>query len=91
MKCLSCGKPPSDNSVLCEQCSDELEADFTKILDRSSKDVIQAFQLEVSPKGALILVGDTSITYMSLTKSEWKTLKNFLVTKNWGDDEDTQA
>lgn len=89
MSCLSCGNPSDADKVLCDQCSVELDADLDKVLEKASKEKIEATQLEITKDGVLVLISEKLITYIVLSDDEWNSLKSYLADVNFkrGEDE----
>lgn len=78
MSCLSCGNSSDADKVLCNQCSLELDADLSDVLDRASKEKIEAGRLEITKDGILLLISEKLITYIALSDDEWDRLKTYL-------------
>jgi hypothetical protein len=78
LNCLNCGKSMPSEAALCSVCSEQLDKDLKLALDRSSKTIFSADQLEITPQGVLILLGERFMAYLKLTPSQWHTLRGYI-------------
>lgn len=83
MKCLNCEEREVLDSVLCDVCSEELDAELTDVTSWSSKKFVSSHSLEISPDGILWLVSDETVSYLHLSKDQWSVLTEFLKNKVW--------
>jgi len=83
MKCLNCEEQDTEDSVLCDTCSAELEADIEQFSLAASQESISANSLQISPDGIIWLIADNTVLYLKLDKQQWSVLTEFLMNKKW--------